>query len=213
MLLLFAQFGFAQVGIGTTSPTLGYELDVDGSLLIQKEFKVSGFPLAKAQDDSFKFLLRLLNSVPEGEVTKLDLDQMTVGPINVINYTFHNLSKDNLEDVDLQFDSSKYVVGLSNVRYVGEGMEKGTWIDNTPVPPKTHYIYIGDFVARTFVDDVTKTWHLEMRNRSRDSANDDAITYHVTLIIYDRKYFKQLTPISKDLDGKNFGSATKPSGL
>lgn len=198
--LLFAQVGFSQIGIGTTKPTPGYELDVDGSLLVQKNFKFKSTSSETTQLSDVEFLHRLLNSEPAGEVARLDLKNAPVGPINVINYTFNNLLSDNVEDVDLQFDASKYIVGLSNFRYEGIPIEKGS-----------NNLDIGNFVTRTFIEN--GTWHLEMRNRTRDAAVDNAITYHVTLIVYDRKYFKELPKITVDFQGGTNASTSKPAGI
>src|SRR5690554_360426 len=125
LLLLFVQVGFSQVGIGTTAPTPGYDLDVDGSLLIQEDFKIMGLPSVTTQDDNFKLLLRRPISELPGEVARLDLSKINVAPINVINYEFYNLDFDNLRDVDLQFNAEKYIVGLSNVRDLGRPILKG----------------------------------------------------------------------------------------
>jgi len=203
--LLFVQFGFAQVGIGTTSPTAGFELEVDGSLLVQSEFKVESFPIDAIQD-SDKFVFRRLSSSPaNGEVVIMDMTGLDRAPVNVINYVFNNVYRDNLESVDLQFDADSFVVGISNVRYVGGVIEKGTSSNGS-------YTDIGQFISRTFVDDVTNTWHLEIRNRTRDAAQND-ITYYVTLIVYDKKYFKILDPISVNFQGETIDSAPIPNGL
>lgn len=201
LLLLFTQFGFAQVGIGTTTPTPGYDLDVNGSLLVQDEFKMTDFPNGTVQNNDYKFLVRLLNSVPPGEVAQLDLTQTLVAPVNVADYVFTNLQSDNVTAVDLQFDADKYIVGLSNFRYVGQEIVKGSGGR------------IGNFVSRVYVPKNATTWHIEMRNRTRDAANNNTITYYVTLIVYDKNYFKALPAISGDLNGTNSGSALSPAGL
>lgn len=76
LLLIFVQIGFAQIGIGTTTPTPGYSLDVDGSLLIQDEFKPGAFSNEGITNTDTEFLVRLLNSSPIGEVKRLDLSQL-----------------------------------------------------------------------------------------------------------------------------------------
>ena len=199
--LLLTQLGFSQVGIGTKTPTPGYELDVNGSLLIQKNFKFNTISSNGTQLSNVEFLFRLLNSQPVGEVSRLDLKESSVGPINIINYTFTNFPLDNVQDVDLQFDASKYIVGLSNFRYEGDPIVKGG----------TGYLDIGNFVTRTFIEN--GTWHLEMRNRSRDASTSNEITYHVTLIVYDRKYFKELPKITVNFGGGTNATTSKPAGL
>lgn len=102
--------------------------------------------------------------------------------------------------VDLQYDSTKYIVGLSNFQYTGENIIKGG----------SGYVDIGDFVTRTYVDPTKKTWHIEMRNRTRDAASNNAIVYNVTLIIYDKKYFKELPPKTVNFGGSQDGAVDFP---
>ncbi|MGO3184572.1 MAG: hypothetical protein ACTIJ9_17220 [Aequorivita sp.] len=203
LLLFLAHFGFAQVGIGTTSPTPGFSLDVDGALLVQEEFKLGNLQIGAPQYDNYNFLLRRLDFSPEGEVAKLNLQEVTVAPINIFNYTFHNLRRDDVTWVDLQFDATKYIVGLSNFQYEGQAIQKGS--------DGANYTYIGNFVSRTYVKD--GTWHIEMRNRSRNAASNNAITYKVTLIVYDKNHFKELPSISVEFAGENEAEAVSPTGL
>lgn len=196
--MLFATYlGFAQVGIGTTDPQA--ELDVNGSLLVQAEVNVGTLPTVVHADEDFKLLTRLTNSEPLGELTVLNVDSLTVAPINLINYRFNNINLDNLTDVDLQYDATKYIVGVANFRYIGDAIKK------TPINGKKS---IGAFVVRTFVK--SGNWHLEIRNRFLDlEANTpNGIQYHVTLIVYDKSYFKNLPPITTNLNGSQTGVAS-----
>lgn len=199
LLILFTQLGFSQVGIGTENPTPGYILDVNGTMLVQDEFKVDAYANTGITTNDYKLLVRLTNSTPPGELAYLDMSKITIGPVNIADYVFTNLSKDNLTDVDLQFDSTKYIVGLANFQYAGQHIVKGAGAN------------IGYFRTRTYVSG--GTWHIEMRNVSLDAASDDAITYYVTLIVYDRRYFKELTTISHDFRGSTTGSTRAPAGI
>lgn len=203
ILLIFSLFtvfcGFAQVGIGTESPTRGFSLDVAGEVLIQDELKINPFRDDVAVFDRYKFLTRLLTSEPVGEISKLDLRNIKVAPITVFDYRFTNFNRDNVTSVNLQFDASKYIVGLSNFQYIGQNIQKGR-IDG-------NYINIGNFVSRTFVQN--GTWHIEIRNRGLNSANNP-IDYFVTLIVYDKTYFRELPVIPVDFEGNNTGEANSP---
>lgn len=201
--LLLAHFGFAQVGIGTTTPTAGYNLDIKGDLLVQKDFNIGSLENVKAQDGDFKFLFRLLNSSPVGEVAKLNMGKIDVGPINIANYKFTGLSRDNLEDVNLNYDATKYIVGIADIRYIGAPVRK---IRNS----NNEWTMMGYFVSRTFISG--GTWHLEIRNPLRDNSSG-SVSYEVTLIVYDRKYFRELSVIEVDFDNNTTGSAPAPSGL
>lgn len=186
----------AQVGIGTTNPRA--DLEVRGNTLVQEKIQMGTLPFVLPEDANFKLLTRVTNSQPQGKVAVLDVDSLEVAPVNVINYKFTGISKDNLRDVNLQYDANKYIVGLANFRYVGDAILKTTSNSKQSV---------GAFVTRTFISN--NTWHLEIRNRFLDLAVGKAITYYVTLIVYDKSYYRNLPEIETDLKGNNTGIASK----
>lgn len=187
----------AQVGIGTLDPQA--ELDVNGAMLVQDAFNIKTLSTVTNVEENFKLITRATNSDPIGEITVLNVDSLTVAPINVVNYTFNNVNLDNLRNVDLSYSADNYIVGVANFRYVGDAIEK-------TVSGGTNSI--GAFVTRTFIE--ADTWHLEIRNRFLDLKDDDLkkITYHITLIIYDKSYYRHLPVITTDLNGSNTGTAT-----
>lgn len=201
LFLLVVQFGYAQVGIGTTEPTPGYSLDVNGSKLVQGEFKLNNYATQTLNNNDYKLLVRLLNSSPVGKIAYLDLDSVQIAPVNVADYVFTNLQKDNVIAVNLQFDADKYIVGLANLRHIEQHVVKSGTTN------------IGYFVNRTYVNSDTNTWHIEIRNRTLDSPSDNAIEYHVTLIVYDKAYFKTLPVISHNFGGGTTATIPAPSGL
>ena len=188
---------YSQVGIGITNPEA--DLHINGDMLIQKELIRSQIDEVTATDEEFKLLTRLTNSTPVGEVTYLDPDNLTVAPINIVNYRFFDLDSDNLENVDLQYNTSKYVVAISNFQYIGDAIDKGA--NNS----------IGAFVTRVFPEN--NTWHLEIRNRFLDLAANKSVEYRLTLIVYDKSYYKELPTITIDLEGSNRGTTTAPANL
>ncbi|MEH6407601.1 MAG: hypothetical protein V7767_09985 [Leeuwenhoekiella sp.] len=187
----------AQVGVGTLNPEA--ELHVNGSMLVGDAFQIVTLPSVTNTDEDFKLLTRLTTSTAaiQGEITKLDVDVLTIAPINAVNYTFNNLQSDNLTDVDLQYDADKYIVALSNFQYIGGAVRKQTSASTNS---------IGTFVMRTFISN--GTWHVEIRNRYLDTLGSDTVTYKVTLIIYDKSFFKNLPAITTDLQGSNTGTAS-----
>lgn len=201
---IYSCYTFAQVGIGTQNPQAS--LDVNGSMLVQGTFEVGTLPVVTNTDQDFKLLTRLTTPTAalEGEITVLDVDNLTVAPINVINYSFTNLQSDNLTDVDLQYSSSDYIVGLSNFQYIGDPVSKQTGTNSNS---------IGTFVMRTYeapstIDPSINTWHLEIRNRFLDTELSGSVSYKVTFIVYDKSFFKKLDTITTDLNGKNTGTAS-----
>ncbi|WP_164076262.1 hypothetical protein [Flavimarina sp. Hel_I_48] len=191
----------AQVGIGTVDPQ--DDLHVIGNTLVQESMEIGALPFVQDTDADFKLLTRLTNSQPKGQVAVLNVDELQVAPVNVVNYEFTGISKDNLRDVNLQYDADKYIVGLANFRYVGDAILKKDLSNGN--------ISVGDFVSRTFVDN--GTWHLEIRNRFLDLSPSKSLEYHITLIIYDKSYYRNLPEIVTDLGGNNTGTASSTPNL
>lgn len=200
ILLAFCITLNAQVGIGTTNPTA--DLHIGGDMLIQNGFSIGSLGTVTSSDEDFKLITRTGSSNPAGRITNLDVNALNVAPVNVVNYSFTNIASDNLTDLDLQYDASKYVVGVANFRYLGDAIKKvnagGT---------KS----IGHFVVQTF--ESGGTWHLEIRNRSLDLDPGDSLSYEITLVVYDISYFRNLTPIITDLGGSNRGTASSIPNL
>ncbi len=184
----------AQIGIGTAQPQK--DLHVAGDLLIQSDFTTGAFMTVSDSEEDFELITRVTNSVPEGELKVLDTETLAVAPVNTFEYEFTNVYRDNVTNVDLQFDTSKYIVTVANFRYEGDAIKKQEIGGQKE---------IGYFVQRPFEEN--GTWHLEIRNRALDLDVGDELTYKITLIVYDRAYFKKLPLISTNLGGSNTGIA------
>ena len=195
LLLLISGFCQAQVGIGTINPQA--DLHIAGDVIIQDEFEINTLPSVTSTDENFKLLTRQTNSSPvNGEITRLDVDQLTVAPINIFKYYFYNLNYDNITDLNLGFETSRYIVGIADFRYIGAPVNKVIYNDRDDS--------IGAFIVRTF--ESGGTWHLEIRNKflnTTDSINQ--VQYEVTFIVYDTSFYKQLPKITTNLGGSNTG--------
>jgi len=185
----------AQVGIGTTNPQA--DLHIAGDALVQTGFMMNNLTTVDATDQDFQLVTRVTNSSPVGEITVLDVNAKSVAPVNVIEYSFTNVYLDNLTDVDLQYDETKYVVGIANFQHTGDAVKK--------IPAGATFS-IGHFVVRTFTSG--GTWHLEIRNVDLDLDIGDSLDYYVQLIVYDKSYFRYLPPITSNLGGSKIGSAS-----
>ncbi len=195
LFLLYSGLVMSQVGIGTTNPQA--DLHVAGDVLIQTDLTFNNLTKVTPTDEDFKLVTRTTSSLPVGEIKVLDVDALSVAPVNTVDLHFTNVSSDNLTDVDLQYDTSKYIVSVANFRYVGDAIKK---------VPLGSTNSIGNFVVNVF--ESGGTWHLEIRNRILDLDPGDSLEYYVTLIIYDKSFYRNLTPIVTDLGGSNTGSAS-----
>lgn len=196
ILLLISSASYAQVGIGTTNPQA--DLHIAGDLLVQDTFKTAQLGTVSATEEDFKLVTHINTSNPVGLVTKLDVAQVSAAPINVVNYTFANLEGDNLTDVDLQFKTDKYIVAVANFQYIGDGVNK------TTVNPTVRSM--GTFVIRTF--ESGDSWHLEIGNRELDPLAGSTVAYKVTLVVYDKSYYRELPEIITNLGTSNTGTAS-----
>jgi len=52
------------------------------------------------------------------------------------------------------------------------------------------------------------TWHLTIRNKFLNTPGSSSMTYEVSLIIYQKRFFKQLPQITENLGGSQTGTAT-----
>ncbi len=193
--LFYSVLVMSQVGIGTTNPQA--DLHIAGDALIQTDLTFKNLSKVTPSDEDFKLVTRVTSSLPVGEIKVLDVDALNVAPVNTVDLHFTNISSDNLTDVDLQYDTSKYIVSVANFRYVGDAIKK------VPVGATNS---IGNFVVNVF--ESSGTWHLEIRNRILDLDPGDSLEYYVTLIIYDKSFYRNLPTITTDLGGSNTGTAS-----
>lgn len=189
------QMALAQIGIGTNHPTA--QLHVAGDMLISKSIKTAVLQTVQPQDEDFKLIARTTTGETVGELKVLDVNALNVAPVNVVNYHFTNIHLDNVQDVNLQYDTSKYIIGIANFRQTGDAVKK---------IPVNETFSIGNFVVRTFEEG--GTWHLEIRNQSLDLDASKSVEYFVSLIVYNKSYFRHLAPIATNLNGKNKGTAS-----
>lgn len=194
--LLVSQLIIAQIGISTTDPEA--DLHVAGDLLVQEGFWLTSLPIVTNTEEDFKLISRVNGNGDLGEIKELDVRSLKVAPINTVDYHFANISSDNLSDVDLQYDADKYIVGVSNFRYVGDGIDK--------VNLSSSQVSIGEFVVHTFVS--AGTWHLEIQNRMLDLSPSRSVEYYITLIVYDKSYFRDLPSISTNMGNSTNGTAS-----
>jgi len=189
------QYTYAQVGIGTVTPT--EELEVVGDVLLTSTVETKLITKAAPAEDDFKFLARVNNSSPVGLIKLLESDNINVTPIRMQKYHFFGLRKDNVIDVDLGLDKSTYIVNVADFQWVGPGVEKR--IGDATKPDST-----GSFELNV-AKQSGPNWHLKIQHKKLDPVDPGVVEYYVTLYIYQAAYFKRMPPVAVEFGGTNSG--------
>ena len=192
--LITFQTLFSQVGIGTTNPT--EMLDIKGDLLITDKIKINSLPSISPNDEGFKLLVRQNNSNIVGLIKKLTPNDLDVVPMRMQNYKITNIKRDDVKNIDLQLDANKYIVSISNFKWIGKGLQKKANFKKSS----------GLFEYRVFQEN--NTWHLVIRNKYLDTKPSDKIEYEISLIIYQKRFFKHLPKITETMNGNQTATAT-----
>ena len=188
-LIVFAyQITYSQVGIGTTNPT--EQLEVIGDVLLTSTIETSTITSIGTTDENFKMLARVTNSSPVGLIKQLDTDNINVTPIRRQQYKFTNLSNDNIIAVNLNLAVSDYVIIPTDFKWSGPGLEKAG---------------VNNWDFNSFTIKITQNggtpnnWQLELQNPLNEPVNANPIEYEVTLIIYQKAYFKEMGKVVEDI--------------
>jgi len=196
-LLLFSQMGFGQVGIGTNTPT--EKLEVVGDVLLTGTLETKKIPTIGTDVENFKFLARVTNSSPVGLIKQLNTDNIDITPIRRQKYKFTNLSGDNIVAVNLNLAIDDYIIILTDFKWIGPGLEKAGNNNDKFKNFKIKFTETGG---------IPNNWQLELQNPFNEPfAGSDSIEYEVTLVIYQKAFFKDMGKVIENNGNSYSGSA------
>lgn len=201
--ICLAIFTQAQVGIGTTTPT--EKLEIAGNTAIGTSVFIdpadyvnnpSGFTIVATDPQSATVNGKLL--AVENLYT----------PLTIQPYSVTNIYRDDLNDLDLNIDTTKFFITLANFEAIPNTGNNGIYTN-----PATTPVSKGNFVIDTF--EANGTWHVKIGYPTLSTQNTaDRYTYNFDIILYSKRFYKSLGTVTYNLGGNNSGSApAAPSGI
>lgn len=193
----------AQIGIGTTTPT--EKLEIAGAAAIGTTVTVdpidyvnnaSGFTIVGTDPQS---------ATVNGKIVALET---LYTPVTIQPYQINNIYRDDLNDLNLQIPTDKYFITIANFEAVPSNGNNGIFTDTTATS-----INKGHFVFNAFQSG--SNWHVQIGYPTLNTQNTtDRYTYRFDVILYSKRFFKNLGEVNYNLNGSNSGSAgTAPTGI
>ena len=195
----------SQVGIGVTSPV--EKLEVAGSVAIGQLVTID--PTNYVNNPAGFTILGTdpLSSVVGGEV--LSVENLYT-PLTVQPYSITNIYRDDLNDLNLNIPTDKYFVTIANFEAIPSSGNNGIY---SPVANPVTTTNRGHFILRVF--ESGPNWHLNIAYPTLNTQNTtDRYNYNFDIIIYSKRFYKNLGIVTYDLQGSNSGTApAAPSGI
>ena len=203
--LLSSALGIAQVGIGVPSPA--EKLEVAGSMAIGQSITIdptnyvnnpSGFTILGTDPSSAGI---------GGEVMAVET---LYTPLIVQPYSISNIYRDDLNDIDLNIPADKYFITIANFEAIPSAGNNGIY---SPTANPDYNTNRGRFTFRFFQSG--QNWHVNIGYPTLNTQNTtDRYTYNFDIILYSKRFYKDLGTISVDFNGSNSASAASvPSGI
>lgn len=203
--LLWSALSIAQVGIGVASPV--EKLEVAGSMSVGQSVTID--PTVYVNNASGFTILGTdpLSNTVGGEVLSVET---LYTPLIVQPYSVSNIYRDDLNDLNLNIPTDKYFITIANFEAIPSAGNNGIY---SPVANPESNTNRGHFTIRVF--ESGSNWHVNIGYPTLDTQNTtDRYTYNFDIIIYSKRFYKNLGTINVDFNGSNNASATAPpSGI
>lgn len=203
--LSMTAFFNAQIGIGTLTPT--EKLEVVGSTAISQSVTLN--PTNYVNNSSG---FTILGTDPQSAIVGgkvLSIENLYT-PLTVQPYSITNIYRDDLNDLNLNIPTDKYFITIANFEAIPSSGNNGIF---SPVANPVSNTNRGHFTIRFFASG--QNWHVNIAYPTLNTQNTtDRYTYNFDIIIYSKRFYKDLGILTYDLQGSNTGSApTAPSGI
>lgn len=203
--LYLATFFNAQIGIGTMTPT--EKLEVVGSTAVSQSVTLN--PTNYVNNSSG---FTVLGTDPQSTIVGgkvLSIENLYT-PLTVQPYSITNIYRDDLNDLNLNIPTDKYFITIANFEAIPSNGNNGIF---SPVANPVSNTNRGHFTIRFY--ESGQNWHVNIAYPNLNTENTtDRYTYNFDIIIYSKRFYKDLGILTFDLQGSNTGSAaTAPSGI
>lgn len=204
--LSFSTAALAQVGIGVTSPV--EKLEVAGNAVLDQSVTIDPVDYI---NNSSGFTIIGTDPASSGEGGKVLSVETLYTPLIVQPYSITNIYRDDLNNVNLNIPTDKYFVTIANFEAIPASGNNGLYSPLASPDPNT--TNRGRFVIRAF--ESNNTWHVNIGYPVLNTQNTtDRYTYNFDIIIYSRRFFKNLGTINVDFNGNNNATAASaPDGI
>lgn len=195
----FATKAIGQVGIGTTTPT--EKLEVVGAAAIGTSVTID--PIDYVNNPSG---FTIMGTDPQSATVngKIVAVETLYTPLTIQPYTINNVYRDDINDLNLNIPTDKYFITIANFEAIPSTGNNGIY---TNTNNKGHFVF-NAFQSGT-------TWHVKIGYPTLDTQNTaDRYTYKFDVILYSKRFFKNLGEITYNLNGSNSGTApSAPTGI
>ena len=218
--LLTCSLALSQVGIGVPNPTKMLEVD-GGHMYVAEDFYIMNTVGSYTGNDTgFHIIAADPNSQSKGEPLNGELiefyNNQELLPITIQPYEIKNVRYHKMQDLNLQIPSDKYVISLSNFEAIPSTGNLGLYrvSRNTSGFGTFQSFTYSNFVIET--SDVGNNWHvrIEAPNVNLNHNTSWTYTYKFDIIVFPKRFFKNLGDVQYNLNGSNTGAApSAPGGL
>lgn len=192
-------FLHSQVGIGTTTPSemleivgstaVGTSVTLDPTVYMNNP---SGFTIVGTDPQS---------NIVNGKILAVET---LYTPLIIQPYSINNIYRDDLTDLNLNIPTENFFVTIANFEAIPSTGNLGL---HTTTFNKGH-IQIEAF-------QLNNMWHIRIGYPTLNTLNTtERYTYNFDIILYSKRFYKNLGSVTYDLQGSNSGSAvTPPTGI
>ena len=204
----------AQIGIGIPNPT--EMLEVDGNVIVSDKFKVDGLSEYSGNVNNFRLVaINPESPTYDGNILEFAGNQ-EIMPIIIQPYEIKNVYRDDLNDLNLNISTEKYVISISNFEAIPSttnineenlGLYK-TAGGNNASDTKT----FGNFKIEAF--EQSNIWHVRIGSPIANTRYPSArYTYKFDVVLFPKRFFKNLGNLTYNLNASNSGAAPTTPNL